>query len=133
MAWTTVESVYMNRRARDGIKKKTIKLECTSDTGSESHALASGGLRGLYLYGIEYFPDGVETPTSDPVVTIENENGFVIFNSADTGVITAATATYLECSATLGSYPLINGIPTFKCTTLADTKEAAFILNFIER
>lgn len=131
MAWTVTESVQMNRRARDGIKKKSIKLECTSDGSGTSHAIESGGLRGLFLYGVKYIPSGApDAPGTAPTITITDALGATLFNEAPTA---AATAQWLGGDLTIGQMPLVDDALTIALTTLDDTKKADFIFQFVER
>lgn len=129
MAWTIVESVHMDRVGPDRLKKKTVKLACTSDGSSTSHTLSTGGLKGLHLYAVKYVPDGTDTPTSLATVTIEDENGVPLFDEAVTAV---DAAEHIKGDIDAGIFPLIDGSVVFKSTTLANTKKADFYLQFQE-
>lgn len=96
MSWTVTASVDKNAILGSGERQFTFKLACTSDAnasgdqtlstllntalGSKQRDLYMNRIRGGFLFGVEYEPDGSDTPTSNPTVTIDNENGTLILS-----------------------------------------------------
>ena len=88
--------------------------------GSAYHKQMQGGV----LLAVEYVPDGTDTPTSAPQITIDTVSGTLIF---DETVATAATGEPFAGDVDLDLvFPLTDLI--FASGTLANTKKAVFYI-----
>lgn len=135
MAWTVTASVDKTAVLGNGEKRFTFKLACTSDASASGDQTLSTLLqtalgkklanfymeqiRGGYFFGVEYEPDGTDTPGSNPTVTVDNENDTLILSRE----FTAATADFEPGTNQTGMYVPITDL-TLASTTFDNTKKA---------
>lgn len=139
MAWTVTASFDQVNVLGSGEKQFVFNLACTSDASSSGDqklstllAAALGAkmanfymeqIRGGLFYGVSYEPDGTATPTTDPVVTVDNEDGTIILSRT----FTAATADFEPGTNQTGMYIPITDL-IFASDTMANAKIANFRL-----
>ena len=134
MAWTvttTIDKIYPVSSVM-GNEMVVIKLDCTSDASGTTVYLDQvlgklfwESIRGKWMYGILYIPDGTDTPTETPSIDLTGTGGY---SWIDEDAMTADANKFVPGSDESGIFPPIEDGATFVSTTLANTKKAAFYL-----
>jgi hypothetical protein len=139
MAWTVTASWTRDFEWTNGQNMHVFRFACTADANASGDqtlstllATAYGSDEGARImrelvaggmpYQIKYLPSGGATdPTSNPTVTIDDENGVNIFSQE----FTASTESAALVNAVLGGYLAVTDI-ILASTTLGNTKVASF-------
>ena len=100
----------------------TLSTELTTTYGSQQSTYFMQKIKGGVLYQVEYVPDGTSTPTAAAVITIDNENGTLLFSET---VDTVGTAQMWSGAIDTGFSVSLSDL-IFASTTLANNKIAVF-------
>ncbi|MHC4292664.1 MAG: hypothetical protein ACYSTX_00085 [Planctomycetota bacterium] len=143
-AWTKTLELDSEYTRGDGRKLFRLKLTVTSDASASGDITLSTELESAHgtdkgktymqrmaggvLYGVEYVPDGSDTPTSQGTITIDTADGTLLFSEQ---VAVAGTAEFFNGDVDAGTFPPFTDL-IIACTTLADTKKAIIYIYILK-